>query len=104
MKINLTEPIYPQLKNLSPIKYKEVTETILVKENDVYDYNTIQLYQSKFINFLTKSSLKMCYVFWISVLSYFYKIYMAHTYHIITKYWLVYMWYISMDLVFSLFS
>ena len=58
MKINLTEPIYPQLKNLSPIKYK-VTETILLKENDVYDYNTIQLYQSKFINFLTKSSLKM---------------------------------------------
>ena len=67
MKINLTTPIYPQIKNLSPIKYKEVTETILLKENDVYDYNTIQLYQSKFINFLTKSSLKMCYVFWIPI-------------------------------------
>ena len=72
MKIDLNKPIYPQIQNLPCDQYKKITETILLKEKDIYDYNSIQLYDSNIQNFLTKSSLKLCYIFWTSFLFCFY--------------------------------
>ena len=51
---------------------QKITETILLKEKDIYNYNSIKLYDSYIQNFLTKSSLKLCYIFWTSFLFCFY--------------------------------
>ena len=70
MKIDLKKAIYPQVKDLPPHEYKKITETILLKEKDEYDYESIKLYNSRLMNVCTKSSLTMCYIFWFSILLY----------------------------------
>lgn len=70
MVIDLDQPIYPQVRDLTPSEYKQVTETIRVKEKDVYDYKKIRLYDSAVLNYFTKSSLGLCYAFWCLALCY----------------------------------
>lgn len=74
MNIDLSKPIYSQVKNLDPQQYKSAVEKIVLKKKDVYDYKKIRIYDYYIFDVLSNSSLELCYIFWlgcISILFYF---------------------------------
>jgi hypothetical protein len=62
--ININEPLYDQIKNLSAEEYNSLVDKPLSKEKDPKFYKNIRKYKSSLANFLTNSSLLGVTVFW----------------------------------------
>ena len=68
MNIDLSKPIYSQVKNLDPQQYKSVVEKIILKKKDIYDYNKIRIYDYYIFDILSNTNLALCYIFWLGII------------------------------------